>query len=127
VDPLVLLHVIVAVALLVATLGVGAWGLARARAIASGAVPREAKVFGHLLQLSHTLVFASVLVGAGLMLEGHRSGDPLHVRVYGPFMLVAIVAAYGYRTKDPLLNVRVFAVASLVIFALGLRAFTTGG
>jgi hypothetical protein len=41
-------------------------------------------------------------------------------------MVVAIIAAYGYRTEDSARNVRVFAVSALVILALGLRAFATG-
>lgn len=126
-DPLVTAHVVVAVALVVAAVVVGVWGLARARSIGSADAPREGRAFSHLLQLSHTLVFAASLVGVVLSLEGHRANDPLHARVYGPFMLVAIIAAYGYRTRVAVTNIRVFAVASLVVAALGLRAFATGG
>ena len=126
-DPLVVVHIITAVALVALALVVGVWGLARSRAIASGGDARESRLFAQILQLSHTLVVAVGLIGIALYAEGHRPDDPLHIRVYGPFMLVAIVAAYGYRTKDACLNVRVFAIASLVIVALGLRALTTGG
>ena len=79
-----------------------------------------------LLQLVHTLVFAQVVIGLLMLVEGHRVDDKLHVNVYGSFMLVAIVASYAYRTKDATTNVRVFAGSSLVIFALGLRAMWTG-
>jgi ABC-type molybdate transport system substrate-binding protein len=71
-------------------------------------------------------VLATGLLGLALLAEGHRAHDPLHARVYGPFMLVAIVAAYGYRTRNATANIRVFAAASLVVAALGLRAFWTG-
>ncbi|MCW2921378.1 MAG: hypothetical protein JWL76_1252 [Thermoleophilia bacterium] len=126
-DPLVIVHVVAAVALLVLAIVVGVWGLVRARQIAAPVATREGRWYAQTLQLSHTLVLATGLLGIGLFVEGHRSDDPLHVRVYGPFMLVAIVAAYAYRTKDATLNVRVFAIAALVVFALGLRAFVTGG
>lgn len=125
-DPLVVVHVIAAVALLLFTGVVGVWGVARGGAIGAGDRPREGKAYAQLLQLSHTLVAVTGLLGFALLIEGHRVGDPLHVRVYGPFMLVAIVAAYGYRTRNAGRNVRIFAVASLVIFALGLRAMFTG-
>ncbi len=127
VDPVVIVHVVAAVALLVLAIVVGSWGLARARQIARPGDGREGRWFAQVLQLSHTFVLATGLLGLALMVEGHRSADPLHARVYGPFMLVAIVAAYAYRTRDAVLNVRVFAIAALVVFALGLRAFATGG
>jgi hypothetical protein len=128
VDPLVTVHVVAAVALLAFSLLVGIWGLARARRIAAPqAAGREGRWFAQALQLSHTMVLAAGLLGLALLLEGHRSSDPLHARVYGPFMLVAIIAAYAYRTRDAIVNVRVFAIAALVVLALGLRAFVTGG
>lgn len=126
-DPLVTVHVAAATLLVVLAVVVGAWGIARSRTIASDEHPREGRSFAQALQLSHTLVLATGLLGIALMLEGHRSADPLHVRVYGPFMVVAIIAAYGYRTGDARANLRIFAIASLVIAALGVRAFTTGG
>lgn len=127
VDPLVTVHVIAAVALLAFALLVGVWGLVRARRIAARDAGREGRWYAQALQLSHTMVLATGLLGLGLILEGHRSEDPLHAQVYGPFMLVAIVAAYAYRTRDAAMNVRVFAIAALVVLALGLRAFVTGG
>ncbi|MCW2925795.1 MAG: hypothetical protein JWM98_3199 [Thermoleophilia bacterium] len=126
-DPLVTAHVVVALLLVVTAVVVGVWGLVRARTIASDRSPGEGRAFSHLLQLSHTLVFAASMLGLALWADGHHAHDPLHTRVYGPFMLVAIVAAYGYRTRDAKVNVRVFAAASLVVAALGLRAFATGG
>ena len=126
-DAFVTLHVIIAVLLVLLTLGVGLWGLLRARQIADEtAHVREGRVFAQLLQLSHTLVAAVGLLGLTLLGQHHRPDDPLHTRVYGIFMVVAIVAAYGYRTPDAARNVRVFAVTSFVIFALGLRAIATG-
>ncbi len=125
-DPLVIVHVVAAVALVVVALVVGVWGLARARHIGRPGGEREPRAFAQALQLSHTLVLATCLLGVALLVEGHSVADPLHARVYGPFMVVAIVAAYGYRTRDATRNVQVFAAASLVVVALGIRAFWTG-
>ncbi len=126
-DPLVTVHVVAAAALLAFALFVGIWGLVRARRIAAPVAGREGRWFAQALQLSHTMVLATGLLGLGLLAEGHRSDDPLHARVYGPFMLVAVIAAYAYRTRNATRNVRVFAIAALVVLALGLRAFVTGG
>jgi hypothetical protein len=127
VDPLVTVHVAAAAVLVLSCLLVGFWGVVRARRIASRDAGAESRWFAHALQLSHTLVLATCLLGLGLLAEGgHHANDPLHVRVYGPFMVVAIVAAYGYRTSDARRNVLVFAIAALVIAALGVRAFATG-
>lgn len=125
-EPLVLVHVAAALALLALALVVGAWGVMRARAIGEGRNPREGRAFAQLLQTSHTLVAVTGLLGLALLSQDMHADDPLHARVYGPFMLVAIVAAYGYRTSNAARNVRVFAVSSLIVLALGLRAFTTG-
>lgn len=125
-EPLVIVHVAAAAVLVAIAATVGAWGLARADRIGKGEGPRESRVYAQLLQLSHTLVIATGLLGLGLLIGNDRPDDPLHARVYGPFMVVAIVAAYGYRTGNAARNVRVFAVTSLVILALGLRAFVTG-
>lgn len=125
-EPLVLVHAASAVALLAVALVVGCWGIARARSIGDGDGAGEGRAFAQLLQLSHTLVAVTGVLGLALLGYGGHVDDPLHARVYGPFMVVAIVAAYGYRTSDPRRNVLVFAAASLVVFALGLRAFVTG-
>ncbi|MCW2927691.1 MAG: hypothetical protein JWM86_1659 [Thermoleophilia bacterium] len=125
-EPLVIVHVVAAVALLVVALVVGGWGIARAPAIGAAGSGREGRWYAQLLQLSHTLVLAVGVLGVVVLLDGNRPDDPLHTRVYGPFMLVAIIAAYGYRTRDAALNVRVFAIASLVVAALAMRAIATG-
>ena len=121
-----MLHDIGGVALVIVACVVGAWGLARARPIGTGASPRESRIFAQMLQLVHTLVIAEGLFGVMLLAQGHRAADPLHQRVYGPFMVVVIIASYAYRTKDGVTNVRVFAIGALIIFALGLRALWTG-
>lgn len=125
-EPLVFVHAAAGVGLLLVALLSGVWGLARTRPITSGERDGEGRWFAQALQLTHTLVALTGLLGIALLVAGHGARDPLHARVYGPFMVVAILAAYGYRTRDAARNVRVFAVASLVILALGLRATVTG-
>jgi hypothetical protein len=126
VDPLVTVHVVAAIVLLALAVVVGVWGLVRARTLGAGEHPRESRAFAQVLQLSHTFVFATGRLGIGLLMADHRSDDPLHVRVYGPFMVLAIIAAYGYRTSNAAANIRIFAVAALIIAALGVRAVVTG-
>lgn len=126
VEPMLIVHVAAAIALLAVAALAGVWGVARARSIGDGDSPREGRAFAQVLQMSHTLVVLVGILGVVLLLQGGSPDDPLHARVYGPFMLVAIIAAYGYRTEDAARNVRVFAVSALVILALGLRAFVTG-
>lgn len=123
---IVVTHSVIGVVIVVFAAVVGFWGLASAKSIAADTKPRASRVFGHLLQLVHTLVFAQMLIGMLMYIEGNRPHDNLHVSVYGPFMLAAIVASYAYRTKDATTNVRVFAITTLIIFALGLRSLWTG-
>jgi hypothetical protein len=127
VELVIIVHVVAAAVLVGAAFAVGIWGLVRARTIAaSTSGGREPAFFAQALQLTHTLVLGVGLAGVAMLIAGRAPSDELHVRVYGPFMLVAIVAAYGFRTSDHAANVRVFAVTSLVIGALGLRAMWTG-
>lgn len=143
------LHVFAGGLLVALAIVVGLWGLVRSRRVSaaapidpgtdpgidtggelhpvSGPPTRGDLVFRQLLALSQTMVFAAGLLGlAVLVLDENSPEDPLHARVYGPFMVVALMAAYGFRTADPHWNTRVFAMASLVIAALGVRAFATG-
>lgn len=120
-----MLHIIAGVLLCIVALVAGVWGLVHARRMASpdASVPAMLR---QLLALVQTLVVAAGLFGLLLLTEGRNPDDPLHVRVYGPFMVVALIAAYGFRVPDGRRNLQVFAVASLAIFALGLRAVYTG-
>lgn len=126
-DPLLLLHVLTA-ALLVAVAGaVCAWGFARSRRLRLGGRGREDRLYTQLVAFMQTLVLAAGLLGLLLLAgDGGSPEDPLHARVYGPFMLVAVIAAWSFRTADPRWNVRVFAVVALFVAALGVRAFVTG-
>jgi hypothetical protein len=71
-------------------------------------------------------MLATGIAGLFLLGEGQRPDDPLHTRVYGPFMVVAILVAVGFKADStPLRFQRVIAVANLVIAALGARALFT--
>ena len=43
-------------------------------------------------------MLATGILGLALLAEGHRIGDSLHVRVYGPFMVVAIARGEVHET-----------------------------
>lgn len=120
-----MLHIIAGVAVCIVALVAGVWGLLLARRMKRMNTPVP-RVLGHVLALVQTLVLAVLVLGLAIYGEGRRPADPLHLRVYGPFMLVALMAAYGFRTTDRRHNLQVFAGVSLVIFALALRAVFTG-
>lgn len=111
-------------ALVALNLTAGCWGLAR-KTVPEG----ESRIDRWFVQVRATAVTTMIATGvAGLFLlaDGARPGDPLHTRVYGPFMVVAVLVALGYRAEStPLRFQRVFAVANLVIAALGARALFT--
>lgn len=113
------LHVILAVILIVANFVAAGWGLALARR--GGA----SRLYSQVLAFSQVIVVGQGLIGLMMLAGGDSPEDPLHTRVYGPFMVIAIVVAYGFRTKDPAQNTRVFAIAALIVALLGLRAFYT--
>jgi hypothetical protein len=113
------LHDILAWALVAANGAVAALGIA----IPGGAA--SSRWFRQLLALSQTLVAATGLLGLLLLVDGGGPDDPLHTRVYGPFMAVAIVAAWGFAGDDPRRNARIFGFAALAVTALGARAIVT--
>ena len=150
-DSVLALHVALGGAVVVLGFGVFAWGLLRVRRMATpggageqlgqpaqSAAPavqptaparrgRRVDAFTQLLALSQSAVFACGLLGLVLLARaGSGPDDPLHSRVYGPFMVLAIIAAYGFRTGDARWNTRVFAITSLFVAGLGVRAFYTG-
>jgi hypothetical protein len=69
------------------------------------------------------------LIGLVLIGQGHRPDDPLHY-LYGVVLVLTLPAAYYYSgltgggsdRRDSL----VFALAGLFLFAIGIRATTTG-
>ena len=83
--------------------------------------------FAGLTAAWQTAVAACGLAGLALWAQHHHPHiDPLHLRVYGPFMVVAILGAYSFRTGDGRWNMRVMAVAALFVALLGVRALWTG-
>jgi hypothetical protein len=131
-DGLLALHVASAAATVGMSATVCVWGMVRARRLRPlegqppPPRPPARDLFPHVLLFSQLAVFFTGMLGL-MMLAGHRHPhDPLHVRVYGPFMAVAVVAAWGFRTPDASWNTRVFAVAAFFVTLLGVRAFMTG-
>ena len=102
------------------------WGILRARRPHPPS-ERSERIWVQLVALSQTLVVACGALGLMLLMSAHsRPADPLHTRVYGPFMVFTLLAAWGFRTSDRRWNIRVMAIASLFVALLGVRALTTG-
>ncbi len=101
------------------------WGLIGRRKLQWGATDRGSMAYARIAVLMQTLVIGTAIFGGLLWLNGARPGDPLHVRVYGPFMVAAIIGAWGYRTDDANWNARVVAFSAFFVFLLGLRALFT--
>jgi hypothetical protein len=127
VNSLLMIHVAAGAAVVAAAAAVAAWGIARGRRLRLGGPAREDRGFTQLVALTQTLVLGCGVLGV-MLLAGPGAGpdDPLHARVYGPFMAAALLGAWSFRTADARWNVRVFAVASLFVMGLGVRAFFTG-
>lgn len=120
------LHVVAGFGIVVLCSIVFVWGLLRARRDQPPSARSEG-IWVQLVALSQTLVIACGALGLVLLLgAGARPADPLHSRVYGPFMVFTLLAAWGFRTSDRRWNIRVMAVASLFVALLGVRALTTG-
>jgi hypothetical protein len=108
-------------ALLVATnLVVGVWGLVAYR---RNVPPHH--LFRRLLALAQTLVIGQATLGLILVSEGHAPAQRLHF-AYGLLPLLAVAYPYALRGDDGRRNVLLFAVGSLLVAALGVRAYMTG-
>lgn len=120
------IHLVTGFAIVVLGLAAFAWGIRRASRPTAPSARNEA-MWVQLVALVQTLVLACGLVGLVLLAAGGaHPKDPLHARVYGPFMVFTILAAWGFRTSDRRWNIRVMAVACLFVALLGVRAVTTG-
>jgi hypothetical protein len=121
-----LAHVIAGFALVAVCFVIFGWGLLRARQ-ATPPGPRSEQWWVQLVALAHTLVLGCGMAGVVLWLVGSpQPSDPLHARIYGPFMLVMLLGAWSFRTADRRWNIRVMAVVCLFVALLGVRAITTG-
>ena len=125
-DPVVVLHIVAATLLLALATATGVWGIVLSRKGRGRPGDRTLAIWRQGIALTWTLVATTGLLGLALLGGKHHPGDPLHARVYGPFMAFVIIAALGFRTPDQRWNTRVFSVASLFILALGVRAAFTG-
>jgi hypothetical protein len=124
---LVVLHIALGAAAVLAASVACVWGIYRSRKGSPRPSARSQALWNQLVATSQTLVIGTGLAGLLLLEQRHHAKvDHLHSRVYGPFMVAAIIAAYSFRTADARWNVRVMAVASLFVAGLGVRAFFTG-
>lgn len=118
-------HLTLGYLLIALNLLVGVWGLAL-RNVATNATS-AGRWFIQLRATAFTTMAAAGIAGLMLLGDGRRPSDPLHSSVYGPFMVLGLVVAWGFRADStPLQFQRVLAVTSLIITGLGIRALTTG-
>ena len=113
-------HMTVGLLLIVANLGAGLWALLAYR---RDVPPRP--LFTHVLALAQTLVIAQATLGLVLLSEGDEPGQRLHF-AYGLLPLLAIAYPYALRGEDGRRNLLLFAVGSLLVAALAVRAYMTG-
>lgn len=126
------LHYIAAYLVVIANIVAGLWGIAVLRVAGGDAGNSGAgqgmvqRWYPHVLVASHYLIVVVGVLGLLSAAGGSGADDRLHARVYGPFMLVAVAAGYGFRTTDQRWNVRVFTIIAWIVAALGARAIQTG-
>jgi heme A synthase len=115
------LHRVVANALLLLMLLLGLWGLAMALAKRSvGGSFRSTYV------LSIGVFGLQALIGAALLVAGHRPRDMLHL-LYGIVPFVALGWAFSSSANaKPQREAFILAIAALFTFGLVIRAMTTG-
>ena len=113
-------HAAVGALLIAANAAAAAWGYVAYR---RDRPPGD--LYRHLLAGAQTLVVAQATLGLVLLSQGDRPGDRLHF-AYGLLPLLAIAYPYALRGEDGRRNLLLFAVASGVVAALGVRAYMTG-
>ena len=79
-----------------------------------------------LISLGHAAVVLTGILGLILLTQVPEPRDPLHARVYGPVMVIAIIYGYSSRTDDARRTLIVFSLIAAMIAGMGLRAVQTG-
>jgi hypothetical protein len=113
-------HMVVGALVIAANAAAGIWGLVAYRRDAP-----PGRWFMQALAFAQTLVIAQATLGLLLVSSGHRPADKLHF-VYGLLPLAAISYPYALRGEDGRRNLLYFSVGSLLVAALGIRAYMTG-
>jgi len=115
------LHQVVANALLLLMLLLGLWGL-----IMAAAKRGVGGSFRSTYILSIGVFGLQAVVGAALLITGHRPKDLLHI-LYGIVPFVALGWAWSYASNTrPRRESLMLGVVALFTFGLVIRALTTG-
>ena len=100
---------------------VGLWGLVRAI--------RKLNVNGSYLGalvIAEVLFVIQAILGAILLLDGARPGRTVHL-IYGTFALVALPGLFAYMKGDDSNQAQwYYAIGTLFLFGIALRAIGTG-
>jgi hypothetical protein len=117
---MVLVHGVLAVAV-IAVAAIGAlWGFAAYRR--PGA---RRRLLDHALAFAQTLLIAQVAAGLYLLSQDRRAPEDLHY-AYGSLALAAVLAPWLYAPAEPRRRLAWFSGATLLAAALAVRAYTTG-
>ena len=118
---MLVVHAVLAVAVVAAAAAGALWGF-----VAYRRPGRGGRWLDHALAFAQTLLIAQVAVGLYLLSRDRRAPEDLHY-AYGSIALAAVLAPWLYAPAEPRRRLLWFAVATLVAAALAVRAYTTGG
>jgi len=90
-----------------------------------GRLPNDGRYYSTLV-LAELLVIVQLLLGVLLLIEGRLPRDILHI-AYGGLAAMVLPAAYGFANRRGWSTALASGLATLFIFGLAIRAFTTAG
>ena len=88
-----------------------------------GRLPNDGRYYSTLV-LAELLVVAQALLGVLLLLQGRMPRDPLHL-AYGGLAAMVLPTVYGFANRRGWSTALASGLATLFIFGLSIRAFTT--
>ena len=116
---MVAVHVALAVAVLVVSVGAAVYGFAAYRRGNAGTA------VAHALALAQTALIAQAAVGLLLLSDGRRAPDRLHY-AYGAIALGVVLSPWFYAPAEGPRRLLWFVGTTLLAGALAVRAFMTG-
>lgn len=101
------------------TLICGVWGVLAH----FGRLPNDGRYYSTLV-LAELLILAQALLGLVLVVSGRMPRDPIHL-LYGTLAVLVLPAVYGSASRRGWSTALASGLATLFIFGLSIRAFTT--
>jgi hypothetical protein len=101
------------------TLICGVWGVLASLRL----LPADGRYYSTLV-LAELLIVAQTLLGVLLLIEGRMPRDPIHI-LYGALAAVVLPAVHGFAVRRGWNTALACGLATLFIFGLSVRAFTT--